>query len=142
MAQNKEESKLKNFLVKIYLLVLFAAGMIIGFSYLSAKDKKIVNFEQMLDNSVVTALTSNGIDQSDVTAQFVKEIKIKGIICHEYNKKIKLPKLKRAENFEPSFKTIARNFKIELTKRTYKDGSCRYSFSDRQRTYSIIDFVK
>ena len=142
MAKNREESKSKKFLVKIYLLVLFVAGMIIGFSYQSAKNKKVIDFEQLLDNNIVTALTSNGISQSDVISQFVKEMRIKGRICHEYYKKIELPKSKKVDNFEPSFKTVARNFKVELTKKTYKDGFYRYSFSDKQRTYSIIEFTK
>ena len=142
MAKNREESKPKKFLVKIYLLVLFIAGMILGFSYQSARDKKVVDFEQMLDNNVVTVLTSNGISQNNVISQYVKEIRIKGRVCHEYYKKIELSKSKKAENFEPSFKTIARNFKIELKKIKYKNGAYRYSFSDKIRTYSIIDFVK
>ena len=142
MTKNREESKPKKPLVKMFLLILFIAGMILGFSYQAAKDKNVSNFEQMLDNSIVTALTSNGISQNDVISQFAKEIRIKGRICHEYNKKIELPKSKKADNFEPSFKTIARNFKIELTKRKYKNGSYRYSFSDKQRTYSIIEFIK
>ncbi len=142
MAKNREESNFKKILVKIFLLILFIVGMILGFSYQAAKDKKVIDFEQMLDNSVVTALTSNGIDQNDVISQFVKEIRIKGRVCHEYNKKIELPKSKKAENFEPSFKTIARNFKIELTKRKFRNGSYRYSFSDKTRTYSVVEFVK
>jgi hypothetical protein len=142
MAKNREESKPKKFLVKIYLLVLFIAGMILGFSYQSARDKKVVDFEQMLDNNVVTVLTSNGISQNNVISQYVKEIRIKGRVCHEYYKKIELSKSKKAENFEPSFKTVARNFKIELKKIKYKNGAYRYSFSDKIRTYSIIDFVK
>lgn len=142
MAKKREESKLKKLLIKIFLLVLFIAGMILGFSYQSAKDKKVIDFEQKLDNSVITALTSNGISQNDVISQFVKEVRIKGRICHEYNKKIELPKSKKADNFEPSFKTIARNFKIELTKRKYRNGAYRYSFSDKTRTYSIVEFTK
>ena len=43
MAKNREESKPKKILVKIYLLILFVAGMIIGFSYQAAKDKKVIN---------------------------------------------------------------------------------------------------
>lgn len=142
MAKNREESKLKKLLIKIFLLVLFIAGMILGFSYQSARDKKVVDFEQMLDNNVVTVLTSNGISQNNVISQYVKEIRIKGRVCHEYYKKIELSKSKKAENFEPSFKTVARNFKIELKKIKYKNGAYRYSFSDKIRTYSIIDFVK
>jgi len=97
MTKSREESKPKKFLVKIYLFILFVVGMIIGFSYQAAKNKKIIDFEQILDNNIVTALTSNGIDQSNVISQFVKEIKIKGRICHEYNKKIELPTIKNTK---------------------------------------------
>jgi hypothetical protein len=142
MAKSKNESKSKKILVKIYLFVLFIAGIVIGFSYQAAMDKKVTNLEQMLDNNIVTALISNGIEQSDVVSQFIKENRVSGRICHEYNKKISLPKSKKAQNFEPIFKTVARNFKVELKKTTYKDGSCKYIFGDDKRTYSIIEFTK
>ena len=142
MAKNKEESKPKKILVKIYLFILFIIGIVIGFSYQAAMDKKVINLEQMLDNSIVTALISNGIEQGDVVSQFIKEDRVSGRLCHEYHKKISLPKSKKAQNFEPIFKTVARNFKVELKKTTYKDGSYKYIFSDDKRTYSIIEFTK
>jgi len=142
MAKNKEESKSKKILVKIYLFVLFIVGIVVGFSYQAAMDKKVTDVEQMLDNSIVTALISNGVEQSNVVSQFIRETRVSGRICHEYNKKISLPKSKKAQNFEPIFKTVARNFKLELTKKTYKDGSCKYTFKDDKKTYSIIEFTK
>lgn len=142
MAKNKEESKSKKFLVKIYLFVLFVVGIIIGFSYQAAMDKKIVNVEQILDNNVVTALISNGIEQSNVVSQFVKENKSGVHTYHEYYKKISLPKSKKAQNFEPVFKTVARNFKVKLTKKVLKDGSYQYIFTDKNRVCSVIEFTK
>ena len=134
--ENKD--KRNSILIKIYLFILFVAGVILGFSYLSANKEELTAIDVALDNNIVTALTSNGIEQQNITSQFVKEVKIKGVICNEYYKTIKLPKNKKIENFEPIFKTIARNFKIDLAKSKYKDDSCKYTFYDTKRTYSVI----
>jgi hypothetical protein len=96
----------------------------------------------MLDNNLVTALTSNGIEQKDVLSQFAREKKDKSSAYNEYYKKIKMPKNKKPENFEPVLKTLARNFKLELSKTTYKDNSFKYVFSDKKRIYSTIVLVE
>ena len=135
----KETKKKKNrFLIKVYLFILFILGIILGFSYLAANKANLTAIDIPLDNSLVTALTSNGIGQENVVSQFVKEVKISGALCNEYHKTIKLPDNKKPENFEPIFKTIARNFKIDLSRTKYKDGSYEYSFYDKKRTYSIV----
>ena len=134
----KEKDKRNGFLIKIYLFILFVAGIILGFSYLSANKEKLTAIDVALDNNIVTALTSKGIEQQNVTSQFIKEVKINGVVCNEYYKTINLPKKQKPENFEPIFKTIARNFKIDLSKSKYKDGSCKYTFYDDKRTYSVI----
>ena len=135
----KETKKKKSgFLIKVYLFILFVAGIILGFSYLAANKSNLTAIDIPLDNSIVTALTSNGIEQENVVSQFAKEVKISGVLCNEYHKTIKLPDNKKAENFEPIFKTIARNFKIDLSRTKYKDGSYEYSFYDKKRTYSIV----
>ena len=134
------KDKRNGVLIKIYLFILFVAGIILGFSYLSANKENLTAIDVPLDNNIVTALTSNGIEQSNVVSQFVKEIRISGVTYNEYYKTIKLPKKQKPENFEPIFKTIARNFKIDLSKTTYKDGSYKYIFYDNKRTYSVITF--
>ncbi len=135
----KETKKKKSrFLIKIYLFILFIAGIVLGFSYLAANKANLTAIDVDLDNNLVTALTSNGIEQENVVSQFVKEVKISGVLCNEYYKTIKLPDNKKPENFEPIFKTIARNFKIDLSKTKYKDGSIQYSFYDKKRTYSVV----
>ena len=134
--ENKD--KRNGVLIKIYLFILFVAGVILGFSYLAANKEELTAIDIALDNSIVTALTSNGIGQQNVTSQFVKEVKIKGVTCNQYYKTIKLSKKQKPETFEPIFKTIARNFKIDLSKSKYKDDSCKYTFYDKKRTYSVI----
>ena len=134
--ENKD--KRNGTLIKIYLFILFVAGVILGFSYLSANKEDLTSIDVPLDNNIVTALTSNGIEQINVTSQFIKEVKVSGVNCNEYYKTIKLSEKQKPENFEPIFKTIARNFKIDLSKTKYKDGSCKYSFYDKKRTYSVI----
>ncbi len=134
--ENKD--KRNGVLIKVYLFILFVAGIVLGFSYLSANREKLTAIDVTLDNNIVTALTSNGIEQQNVTSQFVKEVKISGVICNEYYKTINLPKKQKPESFEPIFKTIARNFKIDLSKSKFKDGSCKYTFYDDKRTYSVI----
>ena len=134
--ENKD--KRNGFLIKVYLFILFVVGIILGFSYLSANKETLTAIDVSLDNNIVTALTSNGIGQQNVTSQFVKEVKISGVACNEYHKTINLPENQKPENFEPIFKTIARNFKIDLSKTKYKDGSYKYTFYDKKRTYSVI----
>ncbi len=152
----KEEKQKNGCLIKIYLLILFIAGIILAMSYQSGKnapsqteDKQASSAENkttsatgpidvMLDNNIITALTSNGLQQQDVLSQYVKEMKDKDFTYNQYYKEIKLPKGKKAENFEPILKTIARNFKIGLTKTKNKDGSYKYSFYDKQKIYSEI----
>ena len=137
MATEKKDKR-NSVLIKIYLFILFVIGIILGFSYLSANKTSLTAIEVPLDNSIVTALTSNGIEQKDVVSQFVEEVKVNGVACNEYSKTIKLSEKQKPENFEPIFKTIARNFKIDLSKTKYKDGSYKYTFYDKKRTYSII----
>lgn len=135
----KENKDRRNgFLIKLYLFILFIIGIILGFSYLSANRETLTSVDVALDNNIVTALTSNGIQQRNVTSQFVKEVKIRGVACNEYHKAITLSENQKPENFEPIFKTIARNFKIDLSKTKYKDGSYQYVFYDKTRTYSVI----
>lgn len=134
--ENKD--KRNGFLIKVYLFILFIIGIILGFSYLSANKETLTAIDVALDNNIVTALTSNGIGQQNVTSQFVKEVKISGVACNEYHKTINLSENQKPENFEPVFKTIARNFKIDLSKTKYKDGSYKYTFYDKKRTYSVI----
>ncbi|MEA5000901.1 MAG: hypothetical protein VB017_03325 [Endomicrobiaceae bacterium] len=141
MAKQKKESKNK-ILPKIYLILLFIAGIILAFSFQTAKKSKTLDVDQMLDNNLVTALTSNGIEQKDVLSQFAREKKDKSSAYNEYYKKIKMPKNKKPENFEPVLKTLARNFKLELSKTTYKDNSFKYVFSDKKRIYSTIVLVE
>jgi len=141
MAKQKKESKNK-ILPKIYLILLFIAGIILAFSFQTAKKSKTLDVDQMLDNNLVTALTSNGIEQKDVLSQFAREKKDKSSAYNEYYKKIKMPKNKKTENFEPVLKTLARNFKLELSKTTYKDNSFKYVFSDKKRIYSTIVLVE
>ena len=132
------KDKRNGLLIKIYLFIMFVCGIILGFSFLSAEKNKLTVIDTSLDNNLVTALTSNGIEQINVVSQFIKEVKINGITCNEYYKTIKLSEKQKPENFEPIFKTIARNFKIDLSKTKYKDGSYKYTFYDNKRTYSVI----
>ncbi|MCR4663494.1 MAG: hypothetical protein K5622_06390 [Endomicrobiaceae bacterium] len=134
----EKKDKRNGFLIKIYLLILFVAGIILGFSYLAANRENLTAIDVPLDNSIVTALTSNGIEQKNVVSQFVKEVKVSGVACNEYHKTINLSGKQKPENFEPIFKTIARNFKIDLSKTKYKDASYKYTFYDKKRTYSVI----
>lgn len=137
MAKEKKDKR-NTTLIKIYLFILFIVGIILGFSYLSANKENLTAIDVPLDNSLITALTSNGIEQKDVVSQFVEEVKVNGVACNEYYKTIKLSNKQKPENFEPIFKTIARNFKIDLSKTKYKDGSYKYTFYDKKRTYSVV----
>jgi len=141
MTKQKQQPK-NNFLVKIYLVLLFVLGITLGFSFLAANKNKTISIDQMLDNELVTALTSNDIEQRNVITQFAREKKVEGMVYNEYYKKIRLPKDKKSENFEPIFKTLARNFKIDLSKTRYKDGSCKYSFYDKYRSYSTVVLIQ
>ena len=63
----KETKKKKSrFLIKVYLFILFILGIILGFSYLAANKANLTAIDIPLDNSLVTALTSNGIGQENV----------------------------------------------------------------------------
>lgn len=160
----KEEKK-NGCLIKVYLIILFVAGIILGLSYQSAKKDKTVQTsdrqqtasvqteqknekksdkenkeekEILLDNSLLTALTSKGIEQQNVLSQYIKEIESKGSTYNVYYKEIKLNKGQKPENFEPVMKTLARNFKIGLKKTKNADGSYKYLFYDKKRTYSEL----
>ena len=105
---------------------------------MSANKDTLTAIDVPFDNNLVTALTSSGIEQINVVSQFVKEVKVSGVTCNEYYKTIKLSEKQKPENFEPIFKTLARNFKIDLSKTKYKDGSIQYTFYDKKRTYSVV----
>lgn len=155
MSDDKKEKS--GCLIKVYLLILFIAGIILALSYQSAQ-KKGPNqkseqqqtsveskntsssgpIDVMLDNNIITALTSSGLQQQNVVKQYVKEMKDKNTTYNQYFKEIKLNKGQKPENFEPILKTIARNFKIALSKTGNIDGSIKYLFYDKKRTYSEL----
>ncbi len=154
MSNDKKEKS--GCLIKIYLLILFVAGIILALSYQSAKknesdqtDKNRASvvstaasasepMEVLLDNNIITALTSNGLQQQNVVSQYVKEIKDKNITYNKYFKEIKLNKGQKPENFEPILKTIARNFKLGLNRSKNPDGSLKYSFFSKKTVYSEL----
>ncbi len=151
---SNKENKNSGCLIKVYLLVLFVAGIILGFSYISANRNSASDTQEemktvknntaderkdiLLDNNILTALASNGIEQENFVSQYIKEIKNNDKIFNRYFKEIKLNDGQKPENFEPILKTLARNFKIDLSKTKYKDGSYKYSFYDKTGTYSDI----
>ncbi len=141
----KKQKKQSSVLVKIYILVLFICGIFLGLSYVSGDKSSVkrpsVAVEQKLDNDLVTVLVANGIAQENVVKQYVKEITDKKGVYGSHYKKIILPKGKNPENFEPQFRTLSRNFKIEMSKKVNGENSCEYVFFDKKRIYSTVIFV-
>ncbi len=141
----KKQKKQSSFLVKIYIFVLFICGIFLGLSYISGNKQQGkhsgVAVEQKLDNDVVTVLVANGIGQENVAKQYIKEITDKKGVYGSHYKKIILPKGKNPENFEPQFRTLSRNFKIEMSKKLDGESSCEYVFFDKKRIYSTVVFV-
>jgi hypothetical protein len=53
-----------------------------------------------------------------------------------------LPDNKKIESFELQFKTLARNFKIDISKNVEPDKSNKYIFYDKNKIYSTVIFYK
>ena len=137
----KKQKKQSSIIVKVYIFILFVCGILIGLSFVSTdKNKELI--EQKLDNDLVTILVTNDITQEDVISQYIKEAKNGDQIYNQYYKNIYLPNNKKISNIELQFKTLARNFKIDISKNVEPDKSYRYVFYDKNKTYSTVVFTR
>lgn len=139
---SKKQKRQSSIIVKIYILILFICGVILGLSFINAGKNSRGNIDAKLDNDLVTILVSNGIKQEDVIAQYVREKKYENSVYNQYYKNIFLPDNKKIESFELQFKTLARNFKIDISKNVEPDKSNKYVFYDKDKIYSTVIFTK
>jgi hypothetical protein len=133
--QNKE-----NFLIKIYILALFLCGIGLWFAVNTAPKEK-VSVDIQLEHKIVDALAANGVKQTDIISQYVRERETTTKLWNEFYKKIKLQGDKRPENFENSLRTIARSMKLGLSKTNNVDGSVTYKYYSSNINYSNITFI-
>lgn len=139
---SKKQKKQSSIIVKIYILILFLCGVILGLSFINAGKGGRANIDAKLDNDLVTVLVANGIKQEDVIAQYVREKKYGDSVYNQYYKNIFLPDNKKIKSFELQFKTLARNFKIDISKNVEPDKSNKYVFYDKDKIYSTVIFTK
>ncbi|MDR2436762.1 MAG: hypothetical protein LBD17_01640 [Endomicrobium sp.] len=136
MSDKKKES----ILIKIYLVFLFVCGIAVWLTIQPLNKQISVDVE--LDKKIVDILVSNKIRQENVVRQFVKEKKSTYTKWNEFHKTIKLNKTKKMQDFEKTFRNLARSMKMGLSRLDNSDGSVTYKFYSPSRTYSYITFVK
>ena len=140
MANN--EKKQESILVKVYILVLFLCGVGLWFAMNNAgvtKQKLAIDVE--LEQKLVDALVASGVTQSDVISQYARERETTTKTWNEFYKKVQLRGNKRSENFEDSFRAIARAMKLGLSKTDNVDGTVTYKFYSAGANYSNITFI-
>jgi hypothetical protein len=135
-AKDKQESVW----VKIYIVLLFLCGIGIWFA-IQPVNKQKVSIDVELDKRVVDVLTANGIVQSDILTQYIRERNTRATQWNEFYKTIKLKSGKSPQYFETSFRSVARSMKIGLSKVDNVDGSTTYKFYSPNKNYSNITFV-
>ena len=136
------EKKKENTLVKVYIFILFLCGIGLWLAISNAgtpKQKLAVDVE--LEQKLVDALVANGVKQTDIISQYVKERETTSKEWSEFYKKIQLYGNKRPENFEDSFRSLARSMKLGLSKTDNSDGSITYKFYSSSVNYSNVTFV-
>ena len=136
------EKKKENILVKVYIFVLFLCGIGLWFAMNNAgtaKQKLTIDVE--LEQKLVDALAANGIKQTDIILQYARERETTTKVWNEFYKKIQLHGNKRSENFENSFRAVARSMKLGLSKTDNVDGTVTYKFYSSNANYSNITFV-
>jgi len=136
------EKKQESVLVKVYILVLFLCGIGLWFATNNAgvpKQKLAIDVE--LEQKLVDALVAGGVAQSDVISQYARERETTTKTWNEFYKKIQLRGNKRSENFEDSFRAIARAMKLGLSKTENVDGTVTYKFYSANVNYSNITFI-
>ncbi len=135
-----KEQKKESPIVKIYLIILFFLGMGIWLAVQSAPKQKI-SIDVELDQKIVDVLLANGITQGDIISQYARERQTRAAEWNEFYKKIQLKGVKKAENFETGFRSVARSLKIGLSKTAEASGEVTYKFYAPNRSYSNITFV-
>ncbi|MCL2144574.1 MAG: hypothetical protein FWH43_03665 [Endomicrobia bacterium] len=138
---NREKKK-ENVLIKVYIFVLFLCGIGLWFAVSNTgTHKQKITVDVELEQKLVDTLAANGVKQTDIISQYNRERETTSKMWNESYKKIRLHGNKRSENFENSFRDIARSMKLGLSKTDNVDGTVTYKFYSSKINYSNVTFV-
>ena len=135
-----KEKKQESPIIKLYIIILFFCGIGLWLA-IHPHPKQKISIDAELDRRVVDALAAGGVTQGDILSQYVRERKTSRAQWNEFYKKIRLKDDKKAENFETSFRGIARSMEVGLSKTENPDTSITYKFFVPGRNYSNVTFV-
>ncbi|MCL2484865.1 MAG: hypothetical protein FWF00_02325 [Endomicrobia bacterium] len=136
-----KESRQENPLIKLYIIILFFCGIGLWFA-MQSQPKQKMSVDLELDKRVIDVLVANGVTQSDILSQYIRERTTSSAEWNEFYKRIRLQSGKKSDAFEMSFRSIARSMKLGLSKTENLDGSVTYKFYAPNRNYSNITFVE
>ena len=135
-----KNQKRESIIVKIYLVVLFFAGIALFLSLQPSKNEKI-SADVALDRKVIDVLLANGISQKQLVSQYVREKSAGRETWNEFHKTFAVRDLAKARSLETGLAGAARSSKVGLRKTENPDGSLTYVFyTDRDKIYSQITF--
>jgi len=140
-----EKDKKEPVIIKIYVIILFLCGIGLWFAVQPAvhpavKSRTASDVE--IDKKVVDALSAGGVKQEDILSQYAREMSAGNAQWSEFYKKIQLRGGNHSDNFENTFRSIARFFKVGLSRTENVDGSVTYKFySSSGRNYSNVTFI-
>ena len=131
-------------IIKVYLIVLFFCG--VGL-WLTARPvtapkqvflpKQSVSIDVDINNKIIDLLSSGGVTQDNIIKEYAAERSLKGEKWNEFYKTVRLVN-KHSDDFEDSFRQIARSSGAGLSRTDNPDGSVTYKFFSTDKNYSNI----
>ena len=143
----EREKKEEPLIIKVYLIILFFCG--IGLWFISIPEETVkqaflpaksayVDIE--INNKIIEALSAGGVKSENIVKEYAAERFLKNERWNEFYKTVRLVS-KRSDDFENSFRHIARSLGAGLSRTDNPDGSVTYKFYSTDKNYSNITLL-
>jgi len=99
--------------------------------------KQSVSADVDINNKVIDVLSSRGVTQDNIIKEYAAERTLKNEKWNEFYKTVRLVN-KHSDDFEDSFRQIARSLGAGLSRTDNPDGSVTYKFFSTDKNYSNI----
>jgi hypothetical protein len=145
----EKEKKEEPFIVKAYLIILFFCGVGLWFASHSAPEtadkrsflpKPSLSVDVDINNKVIDVLSSGGVKQDNIVKEYAAERSLKNEKWNEFYKTVRLVN-KNSDDFENSFRQIARSLGTGLSRTDNPDASVTYKFYSIDKNYYNITLL-
>jgi hypothetical protein len=143
----EREKREEPLIIKIYLIILFFCGIGLWLASSPAGHvkgtflpEKSASVDIELNNKIIEVLSASGVKQDNIVKEYAAERSLKNEKWNEFYKTVRLVS-KRSDDFENSFRQIARSLGVGLSRTDNPDGSATYKFYSTDKNYSNITLL-